>query len=135
MYPSKPIASNNASLHTHWHTGVAEYLPGDYGVGLATFVDEDFAWFLLTRWSVSANCHLLNGVLVSWGCKKQPTTSLHSRSVELTTLHCAAFKSSILQTFLSSIGVNLFAIMLLIWHGSMKAFSMVSSWQPILRMV
>jgi len=46
----------------------------------------------------------LNGVLVSWGCKKQPVTALHSSGAELTALHRAGFKSSLLQAFMSSIG-------------------------------
>jgi len=104
MYPSKPYKSSGKSLQTHWHTGFAEYLPGDYGDGLVTFADADFACCLRTRRSVSAHFILLNGVLVSWGCKKQPLTALHSSGAELTSLHCAGFKSSLLQSFMSSIG-------------------------------
>jgi hypothetical protein len=104
MYPSKLYKSGSKSLQTHWKTGFAEYLPGDYGDGLATFADADFARCLRTRRSVSAHFHLLNGVLVSWGCKKQPVTTLHSSGAELTSLHCAGFKSTLLQAFLSAIG-------------------------------
>jgi len=104
MYPSKRYKSAGKSLQTHWRTGFAEYLPGDYGDGLATFADADFARCLRTRRSVSAHFHLLNGVLVSWGCKKQPVTALHSSGAELTSLHRAGFKSSLLQSFMSSIG-------------------------------
>jgi hypothetical protein len=43
MYPSKPYKYSSNSLQTLWHTGFAEYLPGDYGDGLATFADADFA--------------------------------------------------------------------------------------------
>jgi hypothetical protein len=73
-------------------TGFAEYLPGDYGDGLATFADADFARCLCSRRSVSASFHLLNGVIVSWSCKKQPITTLHSSGAELTSLHRAGFK-------------------------------------------
>jgi len=104
MYPSKPYKSSGKSLQTHWKTGFAEYLPGDYGDGLATFADADFARCLRTRRSVSAHFVLLNGVLVSWGCKKQPLTALHSSGAELTSLHHAGFKISLLQSFMSSIG-------------------------------
>ena len=104
MYPSKVYKSAGKSLQTHWKTGFAEYLPGDYGDGLATFADADFARCLRTRRSVSAHFHLLNGVLVSWGCKKQPVTSLHSSGAELTSLHRAGFKSSLLQNFMTAIG-------------------------------
>ena len=104
MYPSKPYKNMPSSLQTHWKTGFAEYLPGDYGDGLASFADADFARCLRTRRSVSANFHLLNGVLVSWSCKKQPVTSLHSSGAELTSLHRAGFKSTLLQSFLQAIG-------------------------------
>jgi hypothetical protein len=104
MYPSKPYKSSGKSLQTHWKTGFAEYLPGDYGDGLATFADADFARCLRTRRSVSAHFVLLNGVLVSWGCKKQPLTALHSSGAEFAFLHCAGFKSSLLQSFMSTIG-------------------------------
>jgi hypothetical protein len=104
MYPSKQFKSSGKSLQTHWKTGFAEYLPGDYGDGLSTFVDANFARCLRTRRSVSAYFHLLNGILVLWGCKKQPVTSLHSSGAKLTSLHRVGFKSSLLQTFMSAIG-------------------------------
>jgi len=106
MYPSKQYKSSGKSLQTHWKTGFVEYLPGDYGEGLATYADADFAHCLYTRHSVSAHFHLLNGVLVSWGCKKQPITSLHSSVAELTSLHCAGFKSYLHQTFMSAIRIS-----------------------------
>jgi len=101
MYPAK---QSKQHIQTHWKTGFAEYLPGDYRDGLATFTDADFARCLRTRRSVSSYFHLLGGVLVSWGCKKQPTTALHSSGAELTSLHRAAFKCSLIQTFLIAIG-------------------------------
>jgi len=55
------------SLQTHWKTGFVEYLPGDYGEGLATYADANFAHCLYTCNSVSAHFHLLNGVLVFLG--------------------------------------------------------------------
>ena len=109
MYPSRPYKTTTRTLQTHWNTGHAEYLPSDYGDGLATFADADFAHCLRTRRSISANFHLLNGVIVSWSCKKQPITTLHSSGAELTSLHRAGFKSSLLQSFLSSIGKSLLA--------------------------
>ena len=104
MYPSKPFKFGSKSLQAHWRTGFAEYLPGDHSDGLACFAGADFAQCLHTRRSGSAHFHLLNGVVVSWGCKKQPVTSLHSSGAELTSLHWAGFKSSLLQAFMSSIG-------------------------------
>jgi hypothetical protein len=104
MYSSKQFSSTT-SIQTHWKTGFAEYLPGDYGDELATFADADFARCLRTRRSVSANFHLLHGVLVSWSCKKQPITALHSSGAELTSLHRAAFKCSLLKSFLAAINI------------------------------
>jgi len=104
MCPSKPYKSSGPSFQTHWQTGFVEYLPGDYGDSLVAFADADFAHCLRTRRSVFADFHLLNGVLISWGCKKQPVTALHSSGAELTSLHRAGFKSSLLQAFMSSIG-------------------------------
>jgi len=104
MYPSKNYKSGGNSLQMHWKMGFSEYLPGDCGDGLATFADADFARCLRTRRFVSAHFHLLNGVLVSWGCKKQPVTTLHSSGAELTSLHRAAFKSTLLQSFMTAIG-------------------------------
>jgi len=37
MYPSRPYKTSSKTLQTHWTTGFAEYLPGDYGDGQATF--------------------------------------------------------------------------------------------------
>jgi len=79
----------------------------DYGDDLASFADADFAPCLRTRRSVSADFHVLNGVIISWSCKKQPTTALHSSGAELTSLHRAGFKSSLLQAFLQAIGKSL----------------------------
>jgi len=107
MYPSRPYKTTVKTLQTHWLTGFAEYLPGDYGDGLTTFADADFARCLCSRHSVSASFHLLNGVIVSWSCKKQPITTLHSSGAELTSLHRAGFKSSLLQSFLPAIGKSL----------------------------
>jgi hypothetical protein len=55
MYLNKPYKLSNSSLQTRWRTGFAEFLPGDYGDGLATFADADFARCLRTRRSVSAH--------------------------------------------------------------------------------
>jgi len=107
MYPSRPYKTTVKTLQTHWMTGFAEYLPGDFSDSLATFADADFAHCLRSRRSVSANFHLLNGIIISWSCKKQPITTLHSSGAELTSLHRAGFKSSLLQSFLNAIGNSL----------------------------
>ncbi len=49
----------------------------------------------------------MNRVLISWGCKKQPVTALHSTGAEVTSLHRGGQKSKILYHFLDSIGLPL----------------------------
>jgi hypothetical protein len=65
MYSSKKIKSTAAALQTHWQRGFAEYLSSDFGDGLASFADADFARDLCSRRSISAHFQLLNGVNVT----------------------------------------------------------------------
>jgi hypothetical protein len=44
---------------------------------------------------------------ISWSCKKQPYTSLHSTGSEITALHRDAFKTVTICSFLQSIGIYL----------------------------
>ncbi len=44
---------------------------------------------------------------MSWGCKKQPITALHSTGSEITALHKGATKTILLRSFLQSIGFPL----------------------------
>ena len=107
MYSSKPMSGSGDSLQTFWSKGDAEYLTPDFGDGLATFTDADHARDLRTRRSVSSYFTFFNHVLVSWGCKKQPTTALHSTGSEVTSLHRGGQKSKIIYKFLESIGTPL----------------------------
>ncbi|MFN9980553.1 MAG: Ty1/Copia family ribonuclease HI, partial [bacterium] len=45
--------------------------------------------------------------MVSWACKKQPVTALHSTASEITALHKGATKTVLLCSFLQSIGFPL----------------------------
>ncbi len=107
MYSSKKMKSTAAALQTHWKHGFAEFLSSDFGDGLASFADADFARDLRSRRSVSSHFQLLNGVVVGWGCKKQPATSLHSCGAELHSIYRAGFKCDMIQRFLTSIGLPL----------------------------
>jgi hypothetical protein len=49
MYPSKPMKQSSATLQTHWKHGFAEYISSDFGDGLTTFADADFAHDLRSR--------------------------------------------------------------------------------------
>jgi len=106
-HSSKKMKSTAAALHTHWSCGFAEYLSSDFDDGLTSFADADFATDLCSRHSFSSHFQLLNGVIVSWGCKKQPATSLHSCGAELHSIYRAGFKCDTLQGFLASISLPL----------------------------
>ena len=83
MYPRKPLKKGGQVLSTFWKSGQAEYLSGDFGDELTTFADADYTRDLRSRRSVSAFCILFNGVAVSWGCKKQLKTALHTCACEV----------------------------------------------------
>jgi hypothetical protein len=103
MYSSQQFNTSGTNLQTFWGKGHAEYLSVDFGDGLATFTNADHARDLRNRCSVSCHVIFLNKVLVSWGCKKQPVTALHSTGADITSLHCGSQKSKIIYNFLTSI--------------------------------
>jgi hypothetical protein len=107
MYPAKPTSFTGDDLQIFWSKGHAEYLSSDCGDKLTTFTDADHARCLRTRRSVSAYFLLYNGVVISWGCKKQPITALHSTGSEITALHKGATKTVLLRSSLQSIGFPL----------------------------
>jgi hypothetical protein len=107
MYPSKPMKQHGEALQSFWNTGKAEYLSPELGDELSAFTDADHARCLRTRRSTSVFFILFNGVIVSWSCKKQLRTALHSTGSEITALHRGAFKTVLLRNFLQSIGIYL----------------------------
>jgi hypothetical protein len=107
MYPSKPMKHGGDCLSTFWGKGQGEYLSSEFGDELATFSDADHARCLRTRRSTSAYFILYNGVIISWSCKKQLRTALHSTGSELTALWRGAFKTRLLRDYLQSIGIQL----------------------------
>jgi hypothetical protein len=107
MYPSKTLKHGGDAIQTFWDHGKAEYLSPEFGDELSSFTDADHARCIHTHCSTSVYFILFNGVLVSWSCKKQPTTALHSTGSELTALHWGAFKTVLLCSFLQTIGVYL----------------------------
>jgi hypothetical protein len=107
MYPSKQLRPGGDAIQTFWDTGKAEYLSPEFGDELSTFIDADHARCLRTRRSTSVYFILFNGVVVSWSCKKQPQTALHSTGSEITALHRGAFKTVLLRSFLQSSGIHL----------------------------
>jgi hypothetical protein len=107
MYPAKSTTPTGDALQTFWSKGHAEFLSSDFGDELTTFTDADHARCLQTRRSTSAYFILYNGILVSWACKKQPITALHSTGSETTALHKGATKTILLRSFLQSVGFPL----------------------------
>jgi hypothetical protein len=91
MYPSKPTKQGGDCISTFWGKGQGEYLSSEYRDNLATFSDADHARCLRTRRSISAYFILYNGVIISWSCKKQLRTALHSTGSEFTALWRGAF--------------------------------------------
>ncbi len=49
---------------------------------------------------------MLNGVVISWTCKKQPQVAQHSNGAELRALHHGVRKSYCIKKFLNSIGIK-----------------------------
>jgi hypothetical protein len=101
------MKSAAAAFQTHWKHGFAEYLSSNFGDKLTFFADADFAHDLHSRWSISSHFQLLNGMIVCWGCKKQPATSFHSCGMALHSIYHAGFKCNTIQSFLASIGLPL----------------------------
>lgn len=103
MYPSKEMEKGGDVLVMHWAKGQAEYLSPEFGDGLVNFADTDHACNLHDSCSISASIHLMNGVFISWRCKKQPKTALHSTGAKICALHARVMKTKILCQFSASI--------------------------------
>jgi hypothetical protein len=88
MYPAKPLSRK--SLTTHWARGSAEYLGPEVGTCFVNTSDADHARDIRDRRSTTSTIHLLNGVAVSWLCKKQSVSTLHSTGSEIIALATGA---------------------------------------------
>ena len=104
MYPSKEKKKDGNALTTHWGKGKAKFLPSSFGDGLVNFNKANHACNLQDHRSISFSVHLLNGVAISWKCKKQPDTALHLTGAEIHALFSGAKKTKILCQFSASIG-------------------------------
>jgi hypothetical protein len=88
MYPAKPLSRK--SLTRHWDRGSAEYLGPEFGTYFVNTSDAYHARDIRYRRSTTSTIHLLNGVAVSWLCKKQSLSTLHSTGSEITALATGA---------------------------------------------
>jgi hypothetical protein len=105
MYPAKPPESDGNALSTLWAKDHAVYLTSEYGDCVVTFTDADHARCPRSRHSVSMYFILFNGVTISWSCKKQLCTALHSTGAEITALFHGSFKTVVLRQLLQSSGL------------------------------
>ena len=53
----------------------------------------------------------MNGVIISWCCKKQPETALHSTGAKIRALLAGVMKTKILRQFSASIGFPMNAVL------------------------
>jgi hypothetical protein len=102
FYPPWPLSKK--ALAMHWHKGTAEYLPQEYGVGLINSADADHARDIHDCRSVFSSLHLLNGVVVTWRCKKQAISTLRSTGSEIISLTDGVKKTIHIRDFPASIG-------------------------------
>jgi hypothetical protein len=102
FHPRRPLSKK--ALAMHWSKGSAEFLSLKYGTILVNSADADHARDIRDRRSVSLGLHLLNHVVVSWKCKKQATTTLHSIGSEILSLASEVKKTIHLRDFLASVG-------------------------------
>ena len=66
---------------------------------LQAYHDSDLGRDLVTRHSINASLHELNGVAISWTCKKHPKVSEHSNGSEIRSLFQGVHKSSCIRNF------------------------------------
>jgi hypothetical protein len=90
LYPRRPLSKK--ALTMHWEKGSAEFLSPEYGTILINSADVDLARDICDRRSVSSSFHVLNGAVVSWKCKKQATTTLHSTGSDIVSPFPVALK-------------------------------------------
>jgi hypothetical protein len=106
---------SNPSLE-HWHAAkdVLRYLSGtaDYGIyygngelSLSGFCDADYAGDLSTRRSTTAYVFMLNGGIISWSSRLQPTVALSTTEAEYMAAAAATKEVLWLRTLLSELGI------------------------------
>jgi hypothetical protein len=105
MYPAKPLSRK--SLTTNWARGSAEYLGPEFGTCFVNTSDADHARDIRDRRSTTSTIHLLNGVAVSWLCKKQSVSALHSTGSEIIALATGAKGTINGRTFFSGLGYTI----------------------------
>jgi hypothetical protein len=102
MYATKPLSCK--SLTTNWARSSAEYLGPEFGTCFVNISDADHARDIRDRCSTTSTIHLLNGVAVSWLCKKQSVSTLHSTGSEIIALATGAKGTINGRAFFSGLG-------------------------------
>jgi hypothetical protein len=104
----------------HWHAAkaVVRYLAStpDYGINygnntsgelnLVGFSDADYAGDLSTRRSTTGYAFMLNGGIISWSSRLQPTVALSTTEAEYMAAASAIKEALWLRTLLSELNVN-----------------------------
>ncbi len=106
MYPRKDFKKN--PLHCIFQKGDGEITDLNEVIDIQAYHDADLARDIVTRRSTTASIHLLNGVVISWTCKKQPQVAQHSNGAELRALHHGVRKSYFIKKILNSIGIKIY---------------------------
>jgi hypothetical protein len=113
VYSAKPLS--HKSLTTHWARGSAEYLGPEFSTCFVNTSDADHARDIRDHRSTTSTIHLLNGVTVSWLCKKQYVSTLHSTGSEIIILATGA-KGTINGRAFSPASAILLAALLTRWR-------------------
>jgi len=80
-------------------------IQGDKNVKLEAYVDSDFAGNTDDRKSVTGYVVLLNGSVISWKSKKQPTVTLSSMEAEYVALTYCVMEIQFVMNLLKEMGV------------------------------
>jgi hypothetical protein len=86
MYLRKPLKKGGNILHTFWNNRQAEYLSADFGDDFATLLPLLMQTMPTVFAAIGPYCILFNGVVLSFGCKKQLKMALHNYASEVNAL-------------------------------------------------
>jgi len=101
IYPRHAI--KDTPLKCHFSKGIAEVVQ-QTNTTLTNHNDADLARDIQDRRSVTCTIHTINTVAVSWKCKKQTQTALHSNGAEIRALQSGVKTTLHIRQFMATIG-------------------------------
>ena len=104
MYPR--TNSTTDTFQCHFAKGNAEFIDHKTHL-LVNYNDADLARDLQDRRSVTSTLHTLHGVAVSWTCKKQTETALHSNGAEIRALATGVKQTIGIRQFFTNLGISI----------------------------